>query len=317
MPNATLLIIAQYAVANLILLEIHLPDATSYHVRIYQRMYPLSYYNNNNNITAPVEVIVQQPTNPCIPSPCGPNSECRNIGESPACSCKLGYIGSPPNCRPECVINSDCQSHLACVLEKCREPCAGSCGVDANCKVINHTPICNCPEGFTGDPFTRCAPKPPRKLTLDQGSKTNAKHFYPFNITIEPVEKNPCSPSPCGPNALCNNGICTCIVDYQGDPYIGCKPECILSSECPRDKACIRLKCVDPCPGTCGQNAECAVINHIPTCTCISGYSGNAFILCTKIPGTKSQTLTYNKFYIKSRFSACTYQSLRTNTLRP
>lgn len=122
-------------------------------------------------IAAPVEVIVQQPTNPCIPSPCGPNSECRNIGQSPACSCKLGYIGSPPNCRPECVINSDCQSHLACILEKCREPCIGSCGLDADCKVINHTPVCSCPDGFTGDPFTRCTRKPPRKLIITPGLK--------------------------------------------------------------------------------------------------------------------------------------------------
>lgn len=97
---------------------------------------------------------------------------------------------------------------------------------------------------------------------------------------LEPIPTDPCNPTPCGPNAICNNGICTCQSEYQGDPYIGCRPECILSNDCPRDKACIRNKCADPCPGTCGQNAECIVINHIPMCNCLQGFRGNAFIAC-------------------------------------
>lgn len=113
-----------------------------------------------------------------------------------------------------------------------------------------------------GDPFTYCHPKPP--------------------IT-ELVVQDPCNPSPCGSNAQCNDGVCTCLPEYQGDPYRGCRPECVLNNDCPRDKTCIRKKCVDPCPGTCGQNAECSVINHIPSCTCLPGYAGNAFIICNKI----------------------------------
>lgn len=77
--------------------------------------------------------------------------------------------------------------------------------------------------------------------------------------------------------------MCTCLAEYQGDAYRGCRPECVLNNDCPRDKACVRNKCTDPCPGTCGQNAECTVINHIPTCTCLTGYGGNAFVLCTPI----------------------------------
>lgn len=96
------------------------------------------------------------PTNPCIPSPCGPNSECRVHGDSPACSCSLNYIGTPPNCRPECTINPECPSHLACINQKCADPCPGSCGSNAQCSVINHTPICTCITGYTGDPFTGC-----------------------------------------------------------------------------------------------------------------------------------------------------------------
>lgn len=99
------------------------------------------------------------------------------------------------------------------------------------------------------------------------------------------VESDPCNPSPCGPNAICKDGICSCIPEYRGDPFIGCRPECVLSSDCPKDKACIRNKCVDPCPETCGQNTQCLVVNHIPMCSCITGYTGNAFVLCSPIIG--------------------------------
>lgn len=98
-----------------------------------------------------------------------------------------------------------------------------------------------------------------------------------------PVEANPCNPSPCGPNTLCSDGICTCLPEYHGDPYSGCRPECVLNTDCPRDKSCVRNKCIDPCPGTCGQNAECSVINHIPTCSCLVNFTGNAFVLCSPI----------------------------------
>ena len=94
--------------------------------------------------------------NPCIPSPCGPFSECRAIEDIPSCSCLQNYIGSPPDCRPECSINSDCPSNRVCMREKCRDPCPGSCGVLAQCSVNNHVPICTCSKGYIGDPFTNC-----------------------------------------------------------------------------------------------------------------------------------------------------------------
>lgn len=97
------------------------------------------------------------PVDPCNPSPCGPFSECRPIGDNPSCSCRPNYIGSPPNCRPECVVNTDCPFTQACISEKCRDPCAGSCGLNADCRVQNHIPTCTCAAGFTGDPFTQCS----------------------------------------------------------------------------------------------------------------------------------------------------------------
>lgn len=75
-------------------------------------------------------------------------------------------------------------------------------------------------------------------------------------------------------------GACSCIADYHGNPYEGCRPECVLSADCPTNKACIRNKCADPCPGICGQFAQCSVINHVPTCTCNPGYIGDPFTSC-------------------------------------
>ena len=93
----------------------------------------------------------------------------------------------------------------------------------------------------------------------------------PPRITQRP---DPCNPSPCGSNAECTdqNGAasCRCIQDYFGDPYVACRPECTINADCPSNKACSRLHCVDLCPGLCGTNAECRVINHIPTCPGIS-----------------------------------------------
>lgn len=101
------------------------------------------------------------------------------------------------------------------------------------------------------------------------------------------MKLNPCHPSPCGANAECNNGVCTCIENYHGDPYFGCRPECLMSSDCQQDKACVGNKCSDPCVNTCGRNAICNVYNHIPMCTCPQGFSGNAFFECTPVKDTE------------------------------
>lgn len=104
---------------------------------------------------------------------------------------------------------------------------------------------------------------------------------------------SPCTPSPCGANAVCkeqaNVGSCTCLPDYLGNPYEGCRPECTISSDCPSNLACIRSKCQNPCPGTCGQNADCYVANHLPQCVCLTGFSGDPYRLCSLVPASGNQ----------------------------
>lgn len=75
--------------------------------------------------------------------------------------------------------------------------------------------------------------------------------------------------------------------DYVGDPYGGCRPQCVANSDCPSHFACLNNKCKDPCPGVCGQSAECHVSNHAPQCTCMNGFVGNPFSGCHKEPPSK------------------------------
>lgn len=114
-------------------------------------------------------------------------------------------------------------------------------------------------------------------------------HFYFFiSAAQEEIPSNPCQPSPCGPNSQCrvSNGqsVCSCLPEFRGSPP-NCRPECVVSTECAADKTCKNQKCVSPCPGTCGQNSECRVINHSPICTCKDRYTGDPFSSCFKIQG--------------------------------
>lgn len=99
--------------------------------------------------------------NPCHPSPCGPNANCKvGPNDQPVCSCLPTMTGSPPSCRPECVSSSDCDLSKACRNNRCVDPCIdANCGIDANCRVISHAPICSCREKYQGDPFVRCYPE--------------------------------------------------------------------------------------------------------------------------------------------------------------
>lgn len=204
---------------------------------------------------------------PCSPSPCGLNAVCREQNGAGSCSCMPDYTGNPyESCRPECVINSDCPSNRACIRSKCEDPCPGTCGPNAQCQVINHLPSCSCLTGYTGDPFRYCTIVPQ---------------------LAEPSVRDPCSPSPCGPNSQCrvinSQAVCSCLAEYIGSPP-SCRPECISSSDCPRDRACINRKCANPCPRPCGRNTNCVVMNHSPICSCRNGFTGDPFTLCFPAP---------------------------------
>ena len=40
---------------------------------------------------------------------------------------------------------------------KCRDPCGyAGCGVNAECRVSQHSAICSCIRDYIGDPFVKC-----------------------------------------------------------------------------------------------------------------------------------------------------------------
>ena len=80
---------------------------------------------------------------------------------------KLGVLHAIPFLsakKPECTTDPECPDHLACIREKCQNPCfTTTCGVNAECSVIRHRAICSCKPGFEGDPYRICEE---RKLYL-------------------------------------------------------------------------------------------------------------------------------------------------------
>ena len=157
---------------------------------------------------------------------CGQFAECNPGGTRNGCQCRSGYIGEPPLCRPQCLRNAYCAKNQACISDKCQNPCIGACGIDAICKVINHLPICKCPENLdSGDPYKECY----------ESKSTRNQTEQEVIIQIQISEKS-CSNQICASNAVCkisqisNQNYCECISGYIGDPVgSGCRPLCILN----------------------------------------------------------------------------------------
>ena len=56
-------------------------------------------------VVAP-RVVQAEITDPCNPSPCGPNAICRNRNGVGACECEPDYFGNAyEGCRPECTVS--------------------------------------------------------------------------------------------------------------------------------------------------------------------------------------------------------------------
>ena len=119
----------------------------------------------------------------CDQDACGEGANCRPQNHRADCTCPDNFIGSPQSrCYPECTKHNDCNDQEACVDLHCEDPCfrpTQVCGSGADCNVKNHTPVCSCPKGFTGDPFQSC-----RRFTRE----------------------DLCNPNPCGLDARCQPG---------------------------------------------------------------------------------------------------------------
>jgi len=247
---------------------------------------------------SPVNILVRRatrtPSNPCQPTPCGPNTICTvNNDGNAICNCVPGMIPKPDTitgCGPECVRDPDCPTAEVCLNQRCvpePDPCNPSpCGPGAVCSAQKQgnrysNPICRCEPGLIPNPDTITGCKPECRIDPDCFSG-----YVCDNQRC--VEKpDPCDPSPCGPGAVCTvnplgNAICRCQPGLIPNPdtITGCKPECVIDPDCPGDYICEQQKCIqrpDPCdPSPCGPGALCTVgPSGNPICRCEPGLIPN------------------------------------------
>ncbi|MPC53461.1 hypothetical protein E2C01_047354 [Portunus trituberculatus] len=185
----------------------------------------------------------------CIVSnPCAPMAVCSGENHRPQCNCPPGYIGNPfiscrlpqpptprpqPTPQPECLVDNDCDYHLACINEQCLDPCLNRqvCGTNAKCIVRIHTPMCICQPGYTGNPYVQCnEPSTPGPTTPLPELKPQCirNEDCPYNRACYSNNcRNPCVvANPCSPTAVCDpvqhRAVCSCPPPLSGNPYLQC-----------------------------------------------------------------------------------------------
>lgn len=108
--------------------------------------------------------------NPCIhDNTCSPRAECNVRNHLALCRCPLGLIGNPyidckPEDQPECREDGECPSILACINNRCQNPCTllEPCNRPSECQVVGSIPvrtlICVCPPGYISSGSGTCKP---------------------------------------------------------------------------------------------------------------------------------------------------------------
>lgn len=63
-----------------------------------------------------------------------------------------------PTPQPECIVHGECSDNLACIEQRCQDPCAvyDNCAPNAECHVTHHRAVCSCPDGYVGNPYIQC-----------------------------------------------------------------------------------------------------------------------------------------------------------------
>lgn len=223
--------------------------------------------------------------NPCITlQPCSTPARCEVSPTLPVrtmiCSCPPGYVSSGKGiCRPvtpilevACEIDKDCTSNHACVTSVCKNPC--ECGLNTDCQIKDHKPVCACRPGFIGDPRTGCYNI---KCQTDSHCGNEETCINNRCVPACSLETNIC-----GKEAECygveHRASCRCQIGTVGNPLLACLPiSCRANSDCPPEKSCINSKCVEPCiSNPCNEPALCRVHLHEAYCVCPPGYQSTS-----------------------------------------
>ncbi|XP_047739046.1 uncharacterized protein LOC108675679 isoform X4 [Hyalella azteca] len=183
-----------------------------------------------------------------------------------------------------CESNDECPMDNSCINKQCYDVCLlGICGTDADCKIANHRPVCDCPPGTTGNPQYQCM----AILTeLPELKEPVAEH-----TSFEP--SRPIKPVPGAAPVLQPPIGIPSQYDYV-EPQTHKPPSppvpppiligCTNNDECNYDMTCVNTLCMDVCyPGLCGENAECTTSGHKPLCDCPPGTTGNPTIKCSAL----------------------------------
>lgn len=177
--------------------------------------------------------------------------------------------------RPECTNDIDCPSQLACISNKCQNPCKEQrniCSRDQTCSVLDTTPlrtmVCMCPQDTVSDANGNC-----RAIIHDQPACTANNDCPNTDVCRNGNCILACRVENCGINAQCvsqnHRGTCSCPANYEGNPYVECSYkalmiptfECYNHEDCPDDRICSNGRCTNPCQNrnACGAEAFCYV----------------------------------------------------------
>lgn len=160
-------------------------------------------------------------TDPCVTYgvTCETNKKCEVRNHKPMCVCK-GFVVSNTGeltCKPDridCNRDNECASNLACINNKCQNPCAARkspCSEDKACEVLDHKPVCICLQDCN----------PTYSICLrDSGC---ASHEACRNYRCV----NPCQNATCPQNAPCyvedHKPVCKfCPPGFVSDQRYGC-----------------------------------------------------------------------------------------------
>ncbi|XP_011706617.1 PREDICTED: WAP four-disulfide core domain protein 5-like, partial [Wasmannia auropunctata] len=132
-----------------------------------------------------------------------------------------------PSIEPECIQDSDCPLNLACINNKCQDPCvsAGMCTSEQECRVLNTEPlrtmICLCPPNTITDINGQC-----KQIVLVDVQCHLDQDCANHETCLDGKCVDACLTTQCGFNAQCKStshtGICFCSQDFTGNAYIEC-----------------------------------------------------------------------------------------------
>lgn len=166
---------------------------------------------------------------------CNQNEKCENQKCLQTCKndldCSGDYACVEWRCIPRienrCNNDNECSDTYACRADyrgfnDCKDACENViCGRNSQCKVGNHSPICECLPGFFGNPNDERFGCRPIECTHHHECKSN--QVCSNHKCVDPCRANK---GLCGQNAFCSaeqhSAVCRCIEGFEGDPVVRC-----------------------------------------------------------------------------------------------